>query len=260
MSAPPGDCQSIGELLGAYALDALDTDEHALVSAHLAGCPRCAAEVAQHRETIGLVAASGGNAPEGVWERISQAIDDGTRNASRQAPPLPSLRRTSRRTDRWRKPMAALAAAAAAAVIALVGVQTVRVDHLDHQVRQLNAAARQAGGFQGAAAALVDPSARHLQLTSTRAGSRTVGELVLLPSGAAYLVGANLPSLAETSTYQLWSIVAGRAVSVGVLGAHPATVAFTVDPAAPSREFLVTVEPAGGVVAPTSAPVARAAV
>ena len=40
-----------------------------------------------------------------------------------------------------------------------------------------------------------------------------------------------MAALPATSTYQLWSVVAGRAISVGVLGAHPATVAFSVDPA-----------------------------
>ena len=38
--------QEIEELLGAYALDAVDDDERDLVEAHLAGCPRCRAEVA----------------------------------------------------------------------------------------------------------------------------------------------------------------------------------------------------------------------
>jgi anti-sigma-K factor RskA len=61
-------------------------------------------------------------------------------------------------------------------------------------------------------------------------------------------------------TYQLWSIDDGRAISVGLLGEHPSSVAFTVDPSVAATAYLVTVEPAGGVVAPTSAPVAQATV
>lgn len=257
MSDHPTGCGDISELLGVYALDATDPDERAAVDAHLAVCPRCAQEVAEHRETIGLLAASGGDAPDGVWERISQSIDGGRS----QIPALAPMYTPHRRSRRWTiQPVSALAAAAAVAAAVLLGVQTVRVDHLDHQVGRLSAAARQAGGFQGAAAALVDPSSKHLMLTSTAAGSKPLGEMVVLPSGSAYLVGVNLPALDSTSTYQLWSVVAGRAVSVGVLGDHPSTVAFSIDAAIANQVFLVTVEPAGGVVAPTSPPVARAAI
>lgn len=250
-------CHDIPELLGAYALDAVDPDERAAVEAHLTSCPRCAQEVAEHREAIGLLAASGGDAPDGVWERISQSIDGGRPDVARLPRLLPPDRRSRRRTA---TPARALAIAAAVAAGVLVGVQTMRVDHLDHQVARLNAAAREAGGFQGAAAALVDPSARRLTLTSTAPGSRPLGEMVVLPSGSAYLVGVNLPALASSSTYQLWSVIAGRAVSVGLLGNHPGTVAFSIDPGVGNQVLLVTVEPAGGVVAPTTPPVARAAI
>jgi hypothetical protein len=141
-----------------------------------------------------------------------------------------------------------------------IGAQIVRVNHLDHRVNQLSAAAQQSGGFQGLAAALIDPAAKHLTLASTGPESNRLGEVVLLPSGAAYLVSTGMAALPAGSSYQLWSVVAGRAISVGVLGAHPDTVAFSVDAAVTVTAFLVTVEPAGGVVAPTSAPVAHAAV
>jgi len=139
-------------------------------------------------------------------------------------------------------------------------VQTARVDHLNHRVDQLSALARQTGGSQGLAAALVDPTARHYALVSTSPGGQPVGQLIILPSGASYLVGSRLPQLGSDRTYQLWSMVEGRAVSVGLLGAHPGTVAFTVDPNVATHAYLVTIERAGGVVAPTGAPVARATV
>jgi hypothetical protein len=142
-------------------------------------------------------------------------------------------------------------ALATAAVAVLVGIGTVRIGNLDHQVHQLRTASR------GLADALVDPSARHLTLTTTAAG-QPIGQLIILPSGASWLVGSELPVLVAAHTYQLWSIVGGRAVSVSLLGAHPVTVAFRVDPAAPAQAYLITIEPAGGVVAPTSSPVAKA--
>lgn len=254
-----GSCDAFADLLGAYALDAVDEDEAALVREHLAVCPRCRQEVDQHRQTIGLLASAGGPAPDQLWERISGSIE-GQRPAPVTAGATLTFVPGRKARSRWTRPLQAVALAAAAAVVALVGVQTARVSTLNHKVDQLAGAAQQSGGFQGLAAALVDPTARHYTLTSTGPAARPLGQLILLPSGACYLVGSRLPSLDSSSTYQMWSITGGRAVSVGLLGPHPATVAFNVDPTVAASAYLVTVEPAGGVVAPTSQPVARASV
>lgn len=250
-------CDSLSDLLGVYALDALEPDEAARVRHHLQTCPRCAAEVDEHREAIALLAAGGGTAPKGVWERIATSISaEGGPPHDRQAPrftPSPHRRVRRRANPGW---VAGLAAAAV--VAAVIGLQTARVDRLNHRVDQLSSAAGQAGGFQGLAAALVDPSASHYTLDATTGARPPVGQLIVLPSGASYLVGSRLPQLATDRTYQLWSMINGRAVAVGLLGAHPDSVAFSVDPSVRSAAYLITVEPAGGVVAPTSAPVADA--
>ena len=47
----------VSELLGAFALDAVDGEEYEQIEAHLSECPRCRAEVDAHRE----VAAALGN-------------------------------------------------------------------------------------------------------------------------------------------------------------------------------------------------------
>jgi len=253
MSNPSSDCAPVTDLLGAYALDAVDPDEAAAVRQHLQVCPRCAQEVAEFRETIGLVAAEGGDAPEQLWSRIAASIDA---PGAPPALPLPSLLRPQS-VPVWRRWFVALTAAAAAAAVVLVGVQTVRVDHLDHRVGQLSAAAERAAGTDGVGAALSDPSAHRLLLTSTSSVGEVLGELVILPSGGAYMISSAMPALPASSTYQLWSVTAGRPVSVGVLGRSPGTVAFTADNAVTVKQYLVTVEPAGGVTAPTTAPVAQ---
>lgn len=262
----PQECGPIQDLLGAYALDAVEPEEAALVAEHLRSCVRCSQEVDLHRETIALLAAGGGPAPESVWDRISSSIDADTGAGARAdihplvPPPAPRLSAKKRTSSRWRNSIVAVGAGIAAGLAVVIGIQAQRVDTLSHKVDQLSAAARQTGGFQGLAAALVDPSAHHFTLTSLTTADRTVGQLVILPSGTSYLVGASLPALRPGRTYQLWSLVGGQAVSVGLLGGHPSTVAFSVDPSVPASAYLVTVEPAGGVVAPTSAPVAKAAV
>lgn len=257
MTSGDGGCREIEDLLGAYALDAVEPDEAVLVRNHVADCPRCSYELAEHRETISMVASAGGSAPDGVWDRISESIAQDPRAAD----PRPSLVVLGQRR-KWRLPArigAAAAAGVAAAALVLVGIQTARIDRLNHRVNQLSAAARESDGFQGVAAALLDPSARRMALTSTAASATSLGDLVILPSGTSYLVGSTLPALAPSETYQLWSVLGGRAVSVGLLGTNPRTVAFAVDPSLAAQTYLVTIEPAGGVVAPTTAPVARAA-
>src|SRR3954468_13451869 len=71
------------ELLGAYALDAIDDDEREAIEAHLLTCPRCRAEVAEHREVAAFLS-KGAPAPDGVWDRIAAEL----------SPPAPPLRMT----------------------------------------------------------------------------------------------------------------------------------------------------------------------
>ena len=253
MSTELEGCPEVRELIAAYALDAVDPQEAELVTSHLADCPRCAQEYDQHRESVGLLASAGGPAPDHLWERISRAIGSDAAEAGTPGPPR-LLAGRPLRPPVWKRPLVWAATAVAVAAAVLIGVQTAQIDHLNHRVDRLSAPA----GPQGLAAALVNPAARHLVVTSTTSTAEPLAQLVILPSGGAYLVGSRLAALPASRTYQLWSIVDGRAVSAGVLGPDPTTVAFNVDPAAPAQEFLVTVEPAGGVVTPTAAPIAHA--
>ena len=68
--------QEIEELLGAYALDAVDPDEVAAVERHLVDCPRCRAAVDAARELAGSLgtaaaAADGDVAPPELWGGIA---------------------------------------------------------------------------------------------------------------------------------------------------------------------------------------------
>lgn len=64
------------ELLGAYALDAVDPDEAAAIEQHLETCPRCRDELRGHREVVGLLANAGEEAPEGLWARVVAGINE----------------------------------------------------------------------------------------------------------------------------------------------------------------------------------------
>ena len=236
--------QEIQELLGVYALDAVDRDEADLIEVHLRDCPRCRAEVAQHRETAAALAHSGSSAPPGVWERISGSLEE--------APPQLDMAKVVALKPRRRSvpiPMAAALAAMAAAVIALLGVQ---VDRLDNRTDTLEAALGSKGLDQAVQVALFDQGARRVDLRST--DGVTLAQAVVRQSGEAYFVPQALPALSTQQTYQLWAIVDDRAVSVGILGSQPGVSAFKVA-GSDVTVLAVTTEEAGGVVASKNTPV-----
>ena len=261
----------VAELLGAFALDAVDDDEAEAIRLHVAQCPRCASEVAEHREVTGLIANAGVDAPPELWDRIAARIEDSGPGARRPAPlhlgsrpPAPAPASVvARRRLAW---SAVGAIAAAVAVVAVL--LAVQVGRLDQRVGQLAAASRQSGLSQAVEAALLDPDAHKVTLTATGAAATGVtppapgaraAVIVVLPDGSAFVLNTGLPRLAADRTYQLWGVVNGQTVSLGLLGSQPHDVAFSVDPSAPVKAFAVTDEVAGGVVRSTHAPVAQGA-
>ena len=66
----------IEELIGAYALDAVDPDEREAVDGHLRECPRCRTELAGHLEVAALLGNTGSPAPDGVWARIASSLSE----------------------------------------------------------------------------------------------------------------------------------------------------------------------------------------
>ena len=65
----------LDELLGAYALDAVDPDERLAVEDYLRINPRARAEVAEHREVAAQLAFEGSEAPPHLWSSIEGALD-----------------------------------------------------------------------------------------------------------------------------------------------------------------------------------------
>ncbi|MBV8957224.1 MAG: anti-sigma factor [Actinobacteria bacterium] len=230
----------IEELLGAYALDAVDPDEAEVVELHLRECPRCRDEVAAHRQTAALLGAhSGADAPAGVWDRITGSLTEAPPSPARTLPFAPP---GSTRRRRLLVPALAGAMAAAAVVVALLGItiarQNNRLDRLS-----LN---------QAATAALVNPSAHRVRLADT-SGSTTV-DAVVLPDGRGYVVRDSLPALQGDRTYQLWSLDDGKPVSLGVLGRHPGVVEFRAGHV-PSKMAITAENGSKGVKTPEHPPI-----
>jgi hypothetical protein len=237
----------LADLLGAYALHALDSDERAAVEEHLATCPRCRAEVLEHEQAAALLGNSGGTAPEGLWDRIADALEE-------TPPPLrlpigaaaehaPVRRRPARR---W---VAVGVGLAAAAVIGVLGAQVVRQDHRIDRLQSTFAAQAPTRAF---ALALVTPGAHRARLTST--DGRLSVPAVVLPDGTGYLLTEGMPHLAKGETYQLWGQSGGHLLSLGVLGATPEqVVAFQAGDG--TDALAITQERAPGVAQSANRPV-----
>jgi hypothetical protein len=233
------------DLLGAFALDAVEADEAEAIEAHLETCPRCRDELRGHLEVVGLLAYAGGEAPAGVWDRVVASIHADTEPAK----PATILRLVPRRRPAYM----VLAAAAAAVVVALLGVQVNRLqnrtDHLSHQV----AIMANQPTMATVDAALRVRGAQQVALRPLAGGPASL-DAVILPGGQGYLYDSKLSPLDAALTYQLWGVVEGERISYGLIGSSPsAVVPFRAGSGV--QALAVTQEVAGGVVTSTKSPV-----
>lgn len=241
MSNAPLGHDEVQELLGAYALDAVDADEAALVEDHLRDCPRCRAELAAHRETAAQLSHGHAEPPPQLWDRVAAALEGGT-----PAPPL-DLSTLRERHARRRGPARWTGIAAAAMVAAFLGLATVTVQQ-QRELDRVQAALDEGGLASAALAAFDDPAARH----ATLEGGGSEVRAVVLPDGSGYVLAGGLPALAPGRTYQLWAMVDGAPVSAGVLGNRPTVTAFHVTP--DTAALAISIERGGGASVPTMPP------
>jgi len=249
------------DLLGAYALDAVDAEERAAIEIHLADCPRCRAEVAEHREVAAYLSQSGAPAPEGVWDRIASELapaappmrvgimPTGTAVAATPEPdpetsvepavtPIgqaPSARRTSR-------PMLAVLAVAAC-IIALLGVVAVT------QTQRLN-------DGQTVEEMASDAAANSKLKVDLGGGDDGSAQAVVGADGKGYLIMDGVAPPEDGKVYQLWGKVDDTVLSLGTFG-DASVVPFSVDPSriGDIELFAVTKEDAPGVIESTNTPV-----
>ncbi len=232
----------IKELLGVYALDAVDEAERERVDRHLAECEECLAEVDDHRGVAALLATVDQPAPTNLWKRVESAVSNQDSGDTGGNNVIPLRRRT------WVS--AVLTTAAAGVFVAVVGVQAAQIRTLRQDVSQANAAISvledqiASGDFDRVVSLIAArPDAQTLLLDGD-AGSAVV---VLLPDGRGYLVGDSLDPAGAGETYQLWAVHGGEVISAGLMGGTPHTVPIRVD--LDSLQALVlTKEQAAGVV------------
>ncbi|MEY2471612.1 MAG: hypothetical protein QOK28_941 [Actinomycetota bacterium] len=226
------------ELVGAYALDALDADEAREFEAHLDECPRCRAELRDHRDTASYLAHVGTSAPDGVWERIADQLEEAPPDMARVLP-----------FARKRRRFVAVASVAAALLIAVNSAALIQQRREIRDLHPTRAASLQAIAER----ALGAPNAQRAQLVTP--DGAVAADAVVTADGHGYLLHVALRTLDGAHAYQLWGLAGSHSqpVSLGVLGGHPNVVSFTAK--LPVEKLAITVERAEGATAPTTSPV-----
>jgi anti-sigma-K factor RskA len=229
-------------LLAAFALDAVGPDEHEQIEAHASACRRCRTELDGYREVAAGLGTIMEAPPRRLWDTISDRLvadDLRRRRPLRETSPVGKSHSAS-----GRMAAAASAAVGAAAVATALGLSLI---HADTQLAHLQGAEGEAA--RTATVAAMETSGHHI-VNLDDVHHHRLAEFVVLPDGRGYLVTSRLPTLSSKDTYQLWEVVNGQTISVGLLGRLPLLSAFTLD-SHPPFGLGVSVEPAGGSVTPS---------
>jgi len=236
-------------LAGAYALDALDSAGRDRFERHLRGCTSCRGEVRGFAAVAAALAVAATMAPPAELRGRVLAAVSVTRQQPLEAPARATRRgrRTTRLAPRsgWLPRLALAAGAAGIAASALLGGVTV-------SARNGQSAAQ--AQVQAIAAVLSAPDARLVSAPTSAGGSATV--VASVRAGKMVFTSSELRPLPASRVYQLWFI--GRSTrSAGLVPAAAGgrTAPVLASGLAAGDKIGVTIEPAGGSSAPTTAPI-----
>jgi len=229
-----------------YVLGSLDPEERRAFEAHLAGCAECSAEVASLRPVIGALATA---VPQvtpraELRDRILSGIVAGAgEGAGLKTRPYTVHDRKSPAPLTW-LPLAA-------AIVIAVGA-AVYVARLQRQMGELQARFDQA---QATTAVLAAPDLARIDLQGQPVAPDARARALWSRSRGLVFTAANLPPAPEGKAYQVWVVTAQAPISAGLLTPDSSGIGtqYYMTPAdiAPPVAVAVTLEPAGGVPAPT---------
>ena len=252
-SLPPA-----GDLLAAYALDAVDDLERRSVERLLAADPEARGELDGYREVVAAFTADE-RPPDALRDQVLAEVavlsaqlapSEHSAQPTQPTPPTqptqptsPAARgRTAHRPARTlRRRLGALGVAAA--VVAAVAIPTTIAIQSVSSQRELQAQA------DTIAQMLADPEARIL--TAEMSGGGEVNALV--SSGRVLLSASGMADPGQDQDYQLWAISGDEISSAGLIRPTDGSASALVD-AAPGTTLAVTLEPSGGSEQPTGDP------
>jgi anti-sigma-K factor RskA len=239
----------VRDLLGAYALNAVDEVERRAVERLVAADPEAARELTGLVATAALLGGAVAAKPPAevraaVLAQIGRTPQVGTPKQVRAADAASSDRadRVARRSGASRRTVwLAIAATAlgAAAIPSAVAWQ---------QAQQAHQAEQQA---QGIADVLADPAARVVHANVT-GGGVAVG---VLAGQRALFTATGLADPGAGKVYQLWVLHDGKPLPDAVLPNDAGRVRAITDKFAAGDSLAVTIEPTGGSTQPTTTPI-----
>ena len=257
------------ELAPLHALGALDGEDRSGFEAHLSGCLVCAAELRAHEAVASLVPLALPPVRPSLALRQRVLTRQEKQSATSAAP---------------RKPWGASLAVAAALLLG-IGLLVVRAQRDTARVAAVDArreaaearaeAARVAAellvtrrdlGEAVAFRALVQrPESRVTTLAGLAFAPKARARVIFDPTTReAVLVASGLAPAPEGKAYEAWVIATGAPVAAGVFRPDPQGRAVLklpiVEATAAARTFAVTIEPEGGMPAPTGPMVLAGAV
>lgn len=248
----------IGELAAAYALGGLEGEDLARFEALLeAGDPDAVRALRECGDTlVGLATAAPEPPPPGVKAALMERI--AAAPAARPSARSEAVRALPRRRPRalWPVVLSGAMAAGLAAVVVGWSVSSTyekRLDALARDAEQLRAELR---GQQAVIAILRDPATQVVALAGLRPAPAARARMVWHAKAGGVFVATGLPAPPEGKAYQLWAIAGGNApVSAGVFTVDASgTGSLAVRPLpgiSTVNAFAVTLEPAGGLPAPS---------
>jgi anti-sigma-K factor RskA len=220
-----------------FALGVLDPEDHAAFAEHLSGCLRCAADV---------------RALDGVTDAVMMAT------ASRTPPP--HVRAQLLDACRPRPRLSVSAYAAAAAVVLAAGLAWYQADwqaqpppsSVDNAVA---AATERERVSELARGVLTAPDLARIDLAGQPVAPAASARALWSRERGLVFTAERLPALPPGRVYQVWVVTADAAVSAGLMvpDASGSNLSFFATPRdiAPPVAVAVTIEPVGGVPAPT---------
>jgi hypothetical protein len=244
-------------LTGSYALDAVQGEELAEFARHLNHCPSCTSEVRGLRETAARLALATAERPPPTMRGRVLTMAERTR----QLPPLtderPARRGTSRQAPRARRVwIPRFSVAVAALSVAAAVVFGVTQNSAQNQLNSIRSQLASAEAHNHELSAVLAASDAHLVSSATSHGGG-VTAVVSPGQGKLVVVTSGLPALPASKVYELWLLGPSVTKPAGLLSGpqngrtDPVVAAGLVA----GYKLGITVEPAGGTLKPTAAPI-----
>jgi anti-sigma-K factor RskA len=246
------------ELAAGYALGALEMEDRARFEALLAaGDAEARAALRDFESTVaGLAAETAEAAPPDVKAALLARIDAEGRSRGTLTQILSAARPAPPRRSLWTVVAVGAMAAAIAAIAVGLAVSTVYDRRISQLAREQALLKEELTRQEELVTILQDPATRVVALSGLPPAPEAKARMLWHATAGGLLVAQGLPPAPAGKAYELWAIAGtGAPVPAGVFAVDARGVgSLRVAPlrsGGPPDTFAVTLEPAGGVVAPT---------